>query len=134
MILTTRGRYAIMAIIDMAEAKNDNPVCLSSISQRQNISLSYLEQIFSKLRKTGIVRSIKGPGGGYILNLKAEQITTADVIRAIEEPIKMTKCKNSSGGCTNKSSKCKTHNLWKGLEIAIYSYFQSVSIYDIVSN
>ena len=112
----------------------NSAVCLSAISQRQGISLSYLEQIFAKLRKAKIVKSIKGPGGGYVLGLNSEQLTAAHIIQAIEEPIKMTKCKNSGGGCINKNSKCKTHNLWKGLEMAIYSYFQSVLIYDIVKN
>ncbi|MDA0902294.1 MAG: Rrf2 family transcriptional regulator [Proteobacteria bacterium] len=133
MILTTRGRYAIMSIIDMVESGDNKPVSLSAISQRQEISLSYLEQIFAKLRKAGIVTSIKGPGGGYIIENDLDKITAADIIKATGESIKMTRC-SSGGGCMSSKAKCKTHNLWHGLEDAIYSYFQSISIDDICHN
>jgi Rrf2 family iron-sulfur cluster assembly transcriptional regulator len=127
MILTTRGRYAIMAIIDMIEIGDQKPITLSVISKRQKISLSYLEQIFSKLRKSGIVNAVKGPGGGYLL-AQDTKITAADVIRAIEEKIKMTKC--DSDNCKSSNTKCKTHDIWKGLEVSIYSYFESIIIKD----
>jgi Rrf2 family iron-sulfur cluster assembly transcriptional regulator len=129
MILTTRGRYATIAVVDMIENGQDKPVSLLSISQRQNISLSYLEQIFARLKKADIVLSVKGPGGGYKLNL-AKNITVADVIKATGEPIKMTKC-GAKKSCLSNGNKCKTHNLWHGLEEVIVNYFQSISIYDI---
>ena len=132
MILTTKGRYAAMAVIEIADEKSGNPVSLLTISQRQNISLSYLEQIFSKLKKAGIVKSIKGPGGGYFLGKNREEITVAQVIKAIGEPIKMTRCtkvqKNCVGGSTTK---CKTHHLWHGLENKIYEYLNSISLQDV---
>ena len=92
MILTTKGRYAAMAVIEIADDKSGNPVSLLTISQRQKISLSYLEQIFSGLKKSGIVKSVKGPGGGYLLGKNRDEITVAEIIKAIGEPIKMTRC------------------------------------------
>ena len=134
MILTTKGRYAIMAIVDMIEYGNNRPVCLSAISERQNISLSYLEQIFAKLRRAGLVKAIKGPGGGYALVNDSCKISAADIIQATGETIKMTRCKiNANQGCMGNNTKCKTHKLWYGLEQTIYSYFQSISIFDICS-
>lgn len=134
MILTTKGRYATMAVVDMIESGDNLPVSLLSISARQNISLSYLEQIFCKLKKAGIVESVKGPGGGYVIN-QEKNITVADIIRATEK-VKMTRC-GSKKSCMKevscKTHKCKTHNLWRGLEEVINSYFQSVSIKDIAS-
>jgi Rrf2 family transcriptional regulator, iron-sulfur cluster assembly transcription factor len=134
MILTTKGRYATMAVVDMIESGNNLPVSLLSISKRQKISLSYLEQIFSRLRKAGIVESVKGPGGGYIINSE-KNITVADIIKATGEQVKMTRC-GSKKSCITikdncKTSKCKTHNLWKGLENTINSYFGSISLQDI---
>lgn len=130
MILTTRGRYAVMAVIDMVDNGAGKPASLSSISKRQGISLSYLEQIFAKLRKAGIVDSIKGPGGGYVLANSTNNFNIAHIIRAIGEPIKMTRCGNEDKGCMAKS-RCKTHNLWHGLEKTIYGYFESISIADV---
>ena len=130
MILTTRGRYAVMAVVDMVESGSGKPISLSSISKRQKISLSYLEQIFSNLRKAGIVQSIKGPGGGYILGKSSMEVKISNIIKAIGEPIKMTRCGNESTGCMAKT-RCKTHDLWHGLEKTIYLYFESISIDDI---
>lgn len=130
MILTTKGRYATMAVIDMIENSGDKPVSLLSISERQNISLSYLEQIFSKLRKAKIVESFKGPGGGYILN-QNKNITIADIIKATGEQVKITRCGNKKS-CMHGNAKCKTHNLWSGLEDAINSYFQSITVEDVI--
>jgi Rrf2 family iron-sulfur cluster assembly transcriptional regulator len=130
MILTTKGRYAIVAVVDIIENSESKPVSLSSIAERQNISLSYLEQIFSKLKKAQIVEAVKGPGGGYIMNSQ-KNITVADVIKATGEPIKMTKC-GAKKSCTISNAKCKTHNLWHGLEETINSYFTSISVQDIV--
>lgn len=130
MILTTRGRYAVMAVVDMVESGCDKPTSLSSISKRQQISLSYLEQIFSNLRKAGIVKSVKGPGGGYVLGKSKTEIKISNIIKAIGEPIKMTRCGNDSGGCMAKT-RCKTHDLWHGLEKTIYLYFESISLDDM---
>lgn len=131
MILTTKGRYAVMAVIEIANCKTDAPISLLNISKRQEISLSYLEQIFSHLKKHGVVKSIKGPGGGYLLGKKANEISVADIIKAIGEPIKMTRCNNVNKSCVSNSTKCKTHNLWHGLEQNIYHYFNSISLESI---
>lgn len=140
MILTTKGRYAVIAIIELAESSCNKPLTLATIAKKQKISLSYLEQIFSKLRKAGLVRSVKGPGGGYILAKSKINITIADIIRAIGENIKMTRCSSNKKSCIasltkngsgNAQIKCKTHGLWRGLENRIYAYLGSVSISDI---
>lgn len=128
MILTTKGRYAVMAVIEIADSTNNQPVSLLTISQQQKISLSYLEQIFSCLKKSGIVESVKGPGGGYILRKNHQEITIAEIIKAIGEPIKMTRCSTSKKGCVTVSSKCKTHHIWHGLENKIYEYLNSISL------
>ncbi len=131
MILTTKGRYAVMAVIEIAEDKNNQPVSLLTISQRQKISLSYLEQIFSHLKKSGIVKSIKGPGGGYVLGKDRQEITVAEIIKAIGESIKMTRCDAEKKSCINSGTKCKTHHLWRGLENRIYEYLDSISLQDL---
>ncbi len=128
MILTTKGRYAVTAVIEIANSNAKNPISLLTISQRQNISLSYLEQIFSRLKKTGIVKSIKGPGGGYILARNRGEITIAEIIKAIGEPIKITRCGNVEKSCIASNSKCQTHKLWHGLENKIYEYLSSISL------
>jgi len=128
MILTTKARYAVMAVIEIADDKSLNPLSLSEISKRQNISLSYLEQIFSSLKKSGIVLSVKGPGGGYVLGKKTSEITIAQIIRAIGEPIKMTNCGVAKKTCLPKNVRCKTHHLWSGLENKIYEYLNSISL------
>lgn len=131
MILTTKARYAVMAIIDIADNKSGQPTTLLTISERQKISLSYLEQIFSRLRKAGLVESVKGPGGGYVLAKDCKQITIDEIIKAMGEPIKMTRCGNVKKSCISTNSKCKTHHLWNGLENKIYEYFNSISLADI---
>lgn len=135
MILTTRGRYAVMAMIDIADNESNCPISLTTISQRQNISLSYLEQIFTSLKKSDIVTSMKGPGGGYMLSKLSKEITIADIINATGESIKMTRCDNKSKSCTSKNkTKCKTHNLWHGLEKNIFDYLKSISLHDICNS
>jgi Rrf2 family iron-sulfur cluster assembly transcriptional regulator len=131
MILTTKARYAVMAIIEIADSDSTRPTSLSLISQKQDISLSYLEQIFACLKNAGIVRSIKGPGGGYVLGKEHHEITVAEIIRAIGEPIKMTRCMDDKKGCMTVTTKCKTHHLWRGLENNIYDYLNSISLQDI---
>lgn len=130
MILTTKGRYAVTAIIEIADSKTDEPVSLLTISKRQKISLSYLEQIFSCLKKSGIVDSVKGPGGGYVLAKNRDQITIAQIIKSIGEPIKITRCGNIEKSCLATKTKCRTHNLWYGLESKIYEYLNSISLED----
>lgn len=127
MILTTKARYAVMAVIEIAEHEDAQPVSLQTISEKQKISLSYLEQIFARLKKAGIVESVKGPGGGYTLAKKRDEITAADIIKAMGEHVKMTRC-STKEGCVKVSSKCKTHHLWRGLENKIYEYLDSVSL------
>lgn len=134
MILTTKGRYAVMAVIEIADSNSKKPVPLFLIAEKQSISLSYLEQIFAHLRKGGIVKAIKGPGGGYVLAKDAKEITIANIIGAIGESIKMTRCRDSKDGClAPNNAKCKTHNLWHGLEKSIYSYLESISLHDVCS-
>lgn len=128
MILTTKGRYAVMAVIEIADEKTNHPVSLMAISEKQKISLSYLEQIFSRLKKAGIVKSVKGPGGGYILGDDRDKITVAKIIKATGEHMKMTACIAKNKSCTNKSGKCKTHKIWCGLEDKIYEYLDSISL------
>ena len=133
-MLTTKGRYAVMAILEVAPLSSGRPVKLFDIAERQNISLHYLEQIFLKLKKAEIVRSVRGPGGGYILNSELDKIKIADIIDAVEENIEMTRCSSKvKGGCMVNKSKCKSHHLWKGLENHIRNYFDSISVADVIS-
>lgn len=131
MILTTKARYAVMAVMEIADRDDNQPLSLLVISQRQDISLSYLEQIFACLRKAGIVKSVKGPGGGYVLGKDRKDLTIAEIIKAIGEPIKMTRCSDEKKSCTTSTAKCKTHHLWRGLENKIYEYLNSISVSDI---
>ena len=135
MKLTSRGRYAVMALVDMARFNNLNPVSLRDISLRQGISLDYLEQIFSKLRKKEIVQSVRGTQGGYILNKKAKDIRLTNIFEAVDEKIKTVKCKKESKkGCNGKATKCLTHDLWDELENHIHSFFNEKSLEDLVRN
>ena len=131
MMLSTRGRYAVMAMVDLASMAGDKPVCLADISQRQEILLAYLEQIFAKLRKQGLVKSVRGPGGGYKLQRLAADIWVSDIIFAAEEQIKMTRCDNGSSGCMKPKTRCLTHDLWDGLGQQIYHYLRSISLEDV---
>jgi len=130
MMLTTKGRYAVMAVVDIASQKSDNPIGLADIARRQDIKVAYLEQIISKLRLKGLLKSVRGPGGGYKLNKKCAKITIAEVIDAIEEPIKMTRC-GSKDGCGENNIKCSTHELWQGLGDNIFDYLNSITIKDV---
>ena len=133
MILTSKARYAVTAIIELASSKDRQPLALSLIAKKQNISLFYLEQIFSKLKKSALVEAIKGPGGGYILVKNPSEISIATIIKAIGEPIKMTRCNSNSKACHSLTSKtkCKTHHLWQGLENKIYEYLDSITLQDL---
>ena len=135
MKLTTKGRYAVMALADLAAFDRKNPVSLRDISLRQNISLLYLEQIFSKLKKNNIVKSIRGVNGGYILTQDPEHIKLSNIFSAVKEEVKTVQCKKESKkGCNGKSSKCITHNLWDELELHINNFFDKKNLGDILKN
>ena len=135
MKLTSKGRYAVMALVDLARFNNINPVSLRDISLRQGISLDYLEQIFSKLRKKEIVQSVRGTQGGYILNKKTKEIKLTNIFDAVDEKVKTVQCKKESKrGCNGKATKCITHDLWDELENHINSFFENKSLEDLIKN
>ena len=135
MKLTTKGRYAVMALADLARFDNINPVSLRDISLRQGISLDYLEQIFSKLKKNEIVKSIRGKNGGYILTREPVQIKLSNIFLAVDEKVKTLLCKRESKkGCNNKSTKCITHYLWDDLEMHINDFFNKKNLGDLLKN
>ena len=133
MKLTTKGRYAVMAMADLALNKDNGPTSLSDISLRQNISLPYLEQIFIKLKNSNLVKSTRGAKGGYVLEKPANDIKISNIISAVDEEVKMLNCKKESKkGCNNKSTKCITHNLWDQLDQHINNFFEKVKLQDLV--
>ena len=135
MKLNTRCRYAVMALADIATFNKQNPVSLRDVSLRQNISLVYLEQIFSKLKKNNIVKSIRGTNGGYILTRSPEQIKLSNIFSALDEKIKTVQCKRESKkGCNGKLTKCITHYLWDDLEIHINDFFDKKNLADLLKN
>ena len=135
MKLTSKGRYAVMALVDLGRFDSINPVSLRDISLRQGISLDYLEQIFSKLKKNNIVKSIRGTHGGYVLNKKPDDIKLTNIFHAVDEKVKTVQCKkDSKKGCNGKATKCITHNLWDELEIHINSFFEQKSLEDLIKN
>lgn len=137
MILGTRSRYAVMALVELAGHQLHEPVRLAQLAQAQEITVPYLEQIFSKLKQAGLVRSMRGPGGGYVLSRPADAISVGEVIAAVEEPIRMTRCAleekglHHKDGCMSTRARCLTHDLWEGLERHIYAYLSTVSLADI---
>jgi Rrf2 family iron-sulfur cluster assembly transcriptional regulator len=135
MILTTKGRFAVMALVDIAVNSKGRPVSLSDIASRQNIDIGYLEQIFINLKKSGIVQSFRGPGGGYKLARKSDELIILDIMSAAQEGIKMTRCRSHiKEGCMSDKSVCLTHNLWEKLEDAIHGYLSAVTIADVCQN
>ena len=135
MKLNTKARYAVMALADLAKFYNSNPVSLRDISLRQGISLLYLEQIFSKLKKNKIVQSIRGTQGGYVLSKKPNEIKLTNIFHAVDEKVKTVQCKKESKkGCNGKATKCVTHNLWDELETHINSFFEKKSLEDLLKN
>ena len=133
MKLTTKGRYAVMAMADLALFKANGPTSLSDISLRQNISLPYLEQIFAKLKNNNLVKSTRGAKGGYVLEKPAHDIKISNIISAVDEEVKMLNCKKESKkGCNNKSAKCITHNLWDQLDQHINDFFEKVKLQDLI--
>ena len=135
MKLTSKGRYAVMAMADLAKNYVKEPISLTEISLRQGISIDYLEQLFSKLRKNNLVQSTRGPSGGYLLSKPPDEIKLLSILSAVDEKIKTVKCrKESKKGCNGKSIKCITHNLWDDLETHINNFFQEKSLEDLVNN
>mgnify|MGYP001419769260 CR=1 FL=1 len=135
MKLSSKGRYAVMALIDLGRFDNLNPVSLRDISLRQGISLDYLEQIFSKLKKHQIVKSIRGTQGGYVLFKKPNEIKLTNIFHAVDEKVKTVQCKKESKkGCNGKATKCITHDLWDELEIHINTFFEKKSLDDLLKN
>ena len=133
MKLTSKGRYAVMAMADLAKNKVKEPTNLTEISLRQGISIAYLEQLFLKLRKNNLVQSIRGPSGGYVLSRPPDEIKLLSIISAVDEKIKTVKCKKESKkGCNGKSIKCITHNLWDDLETHINKFFEDNTLKDIL--
>ncbi|MFN9477372.1 MAG: Rrf2 family transcriptional regulator [Rickettsiales bacterium] len=132
MMLTTKSRYAVMAIVEVATSQTTRPIKLADISNKQTIPLNYLEQIFLKLKKADIVRSVKGPGGGYFLNIPSESLNIIEIIDAVEENTKMTRC-SVDKSCRKNGAKCMTHDLWKGLGNQIRNYFSSISVADVMA-
>jgi Rrf2 family iron-sulfur cluster assembly transcriptional regulator len=134
MRLSTKGRYAVMAMADLAGHEGANrPVSLAEIAKRQEISLSYLEQLFAKLRKGGLVKSVRGPGGGYRLSRPAAEVRVADIILAVDEPMTATRCEpGSPKGCTGTTTRCVTHDLWEELGRQIHVFLSSVSLADVI--
>jgi len=133
MKLTTKGRYAVMAMADLALYADDKPISLTEISLRQKISLSYLEQLFLKLKDKNLVRSTRGSNGGYVLLKPASEIRLSNIIHAVDETVKTLNCKKESKkGCNHKTMKCITHNLWDDLEQHINSFFENIKLEDLV--
>ena len=150
MRLSTKGRYAVMAMTDLAlNGQAGRPISLSEISERQQISLSYLEQLFARLRKAGLVKSARGPGGGYTLSRTAGDMFVSEIVLAVDEPIKATRCQLTSNklgankklgkeqaareiGCMPGGQRCLTHNLWEDLGVAIHDYLSQVSLEDVI--
>ncbi len=133
MRLTTKGRFAVTAMVDLAMRGGKSPVTLAAISERQKISLSYLEQLFGKLRRNNIVESVRGPGGGYHLARPGNKISIADIVIAVDEPLDATKC-GGKGNCHGENQPCITHDLWMGLNESILDYLQAVSLQQLVDD
>ena len=131
MRLTTKGRFAVTAMIDLALRQSNGPVTLAAISQRQHISLSYLEQLFGKLRRHELVESTRGPGGGYTLGRKAADITVADIIVSVDEPIDATQC-GGKENCHGEGNRCMTHELWAALNAKMVDFLDSISLQKLV--
>jgi Rrf2 family iron-sulfur cluster assembly transcriptional regulator len=135
MRLSTKGRYAVMAMADLARRQSDavRAVALADIATRQQISLSYLEQLFARLRRKGLVQSARGPGGGYRLARTAGETSIADIVHAVDEPLRATRCADKGKGCMLKGERCLTHDLWADLGDRIEDYLASVSLADVIS-
>lgn len=134
MKLSTKGRYAVMAMVDLAANSEGKPVSLAEIAERQEISLSYLEQLFGKLRRGELVKSVRGPGGGYLLSRSPGETRVSDIVVAVDEPLRATRCEiGSSVGCLSNSGRCLTHDLWEELGNQIHMFLSSVSLEDVIA-
>ena len=134
MRLSTKGRYAVMAMADLAKRGGaERAVTLGDIAARQDISLAYLEQLFSRLRRQGLVKSVRGPGGGYRLASPAKELRVADIVTAVDEPLAAVRCSSASKGCMPGGERCLTHDLWDDLGRHIHDYLARVSLDDVVS-
>jgi len=132
--LSTKGRYAVMAMTDLAGRQGDRAVTLADIAARQEISLSYLEQLFARLRRRGLVKSTRGPGGGYRLARDAAETRIVDIVLAVDEPLHATRCGgNEKIGCMNKGERCLTHDLWAEMGQQVQNYLASVSLADVLA-
>jgi Rrf2 family iron-sulfur cluster assembly transcriptional regulator len=135
MKLTAKGRYAVMALADLARQRRGRPIPLADIAERQDISLSYLEQLFAKLRRAELVTSVRGPGGGYRLAYPAHEISVAAIVGAVDEPVETNRCTPSQpSGCRGGTAECVTHDLWEELGNQIYLYLAAVSLGDVVEH
>lgn len=130
MRLTSKGRYAVSAMVDLTKHQHEGPVNLAAISERQFISLSYLEQLFRRLRENGLVKSVRGPGGGYLLNKKPVEISVADAIRAVDEQAQASRCVNALRGC-HRGHRCDTHELWDAMGQHIYRFLDVITLADV---
>ena len=133
MKLSTKGRYAVMAMADLARRSVRGPVTLADIASRQSISLSYLEQLFARLRTADLVDSIRGPGGGYTLSRAAEEIRVFDIMSAVDETVDVTRCEGEAKGCMDGGRRCITHDLWDELGRHIYLFLGSITLEDVIA-
>ncbi|MBN8530329.1 MAG: Rrf2 family transcriptional regulator [Alphaproteobacteria bacterium] len=134
MMLSTKGRYAVMAMVELAVRGDESPICLAKIAECQEIPLPYLEQIFATLRREGLVKATRGPGGGYKLARAASDIRIFDIIVAMDESMRMTRCEHASPtGCMADKSRCLTHDLWEGLTDQIRRYLSGISLQDVLN-
>ena len=133
MQLSTKGRYAVMAMTELAGCEADRAVTLAAIAERQQISRPYLEQLFARLRRQGLVRSVRGPGGGYRLARPAADLSVAEVVTAVDEPLKATRCDGQGPGCLRGGARCRTHDLWVETGRQIHDYLASVSLADVLA-
>lgn len=131
MLISSRARYAVMAMVELALVPQDTSIALGSIAQRQELPLTYMEQLFVKLRQAGLVESTRGPNGGYRLSKSPDFITVSHVIEAVDKPIKATRC-GATGGCQTHQARCVTHHLWSSLETVIYNFLDNMSLADVI--
>ncbi|MEZ5690892.1 MAG: Rrf2 family transcriptional regulator [Rickettsiales bacterium] len=134
MILGTKARYGVMAMVDIATQDENTPISVNELSSRQNITAPYLEQIFRKLKSAGLVKSVRGPGGGYMLTRKPTEIYISEIVEAVDESIRMTRCDpKTKDGCIAGKARCQTHNLWYGLSEVIHDYLAKHSLSDVIN-
>jgi Rrf2 family iron-sulfur cluster assembly transcriptional regulator len=133
MQLSAKGRYAVMAMTELAGHEAGRALSLAAIAERQQISRPYLEQLFARLRREGLVSSVRGPGGGYRLAKPAEQLSVAEVVTAVDEPLRATRCKGEGPGCMSRGARCRTHDLWVETGRQLHNYLAGVSLADVLA-